>query len=105
MREVLRFDYGGAVSDVNEDKITGSGLEMSFWRTVNEECYAVSRSDILVPIDNAFVSFVFSGNRESAGVAYAGDYRVLSTSFPFESVKDKNVRAKLMGAIMRFLRR
>ena len=103
IRDVLRFDYGGSVADINEDMITGSGLEFGFRRTVNEECYAVSRPDILVPLDDAFVSFVFSGNRESAGVAYAGKYRVISSSFPFETVREESLRNKLMGAIMRFL--
>ena len=103
IREVLRFDYGGSMSDIGEELISGSGLELKIGRTVNEECYAVSRPDILVPLDNAFVSFIFDGNRESAGVAYSGDYRVLSTSFPFESVKGEDLRSKLMGAVMRFL--
>ena len=57
IREVLRLDYGGSVADVSEDVISGSGLSFSFWRKVNEKCYAVSRPDILVPIDDAFVSF------------------------------------------------
>ena len=103
IRDVLRFDYGGAVSDLSENCIIGSGLELEFCRTVNEECYAVSRPDILVPLDDAFVSFVFRGNRESAGVAYAGDYRVISASFPFETIKEEALREKLMGAVMRFL--
>lgn len=103
IRDVLRFDYGGSVSELNENCISGSGLEFSIARTVNERCYAVSRPDILVPLDDAFVSFVFNGNRESAGVAYAGNYRIISTSFPFETVSEEEQRDKLMGAIMRFL--
>lgn len=104
IRDVLRLDYGGSVSDLSECAVSGNGgKRFEIPRTVNEECYAVSRPDILVPIDDAFVSFVFSGSRESAGVAYAGDYRVLTTSFPFEAVKGDDERAELMGAIMRFL--
>ena len=103
IRDVLRLDYGGSVADVSENLISGSGLEFSFWRKVNERSYAVPRPDILVPIDDAFVSFVYSGNRESAGVAYAGQHRALSVSFPFESIVDREKRIKLMGAVMRFL--
>ena len=103
IREVLRFDYGGSVDDTSEDVISGSGLRIPFWRVVNEQCYAVSRPDILVPIDDAFVSFVYDGNRESAGVAYSGSYRTLSVSFPFEAIADRGKRIKLMGAVMRFL--
>ena len=105
IRKVLRVDYGGSMTDISENTITGSGLSLNFRRTVNEDCYAVARPDILVPVDNAFVSFVFDGSKQSAGVAYAGDYRVISTSFPFEAVTDPAVRNKLMGAVMRFLMR
>ena len=52
---------------------------------------------------NSFPSFVFDGSKESAGVAYAGDYRVISTSFPFEAIVDEHQRALLMGSVMRFL--
>ena len=104
IRDVLRFDYGGSVVDLSECEVAGSGMELEIPRKVNECCYAVSRPDILVPLDEAFVSFVFKGNRESAGVAYVGDYKVLSTSFPFETVSGEKNRAKLMGAVMRFLK-
>ena len=104
IRDLLHFDYGGTVTNLAESAVTGSGLRLTIPRKVNEECYAVSRPDILVPLDKAFVSFVFDGCKESAGVAYVGNgYRVLSTSFPFEAVQNSALRTKLMGAVMRFL--
>lgn len=104
VRDVLRCDYGGSLDDLSETGITGNASRVfRIQRTVNSECYAVSRPDILVPLDEAFVSFVFEGCRESVGVAYAGDYRVLSTSFPFEAVQGEEARSELMGGIMRFL--
>ena len=104
IREVLHFDYGGSMEDLSDDVISGSGLRFSIGRKVNEGCYAVSRPDVLVPVDGAFVSFIFSGSKESSGVAYSGSkYKVLSTSFPFETVQDDYQRSKLMGAVMRFL--
>ena len=106
MRDVLRCDYGGSIERLSGTGVVGnSGKVFRIPRTVNEECYAVSRPDILVPLDDAFVTFVFEDCRESAGVAYAGDYRVLSTSFPFESVRGVEARNELMGAVMRFLLR
>ena len=104
IRDLLHFDYGGTVADVADDVVAGSGLRLTVGRGVGSECYAVSRPDVLIPLDEAFVSFVFDGCKESAGVAYSGNgYRVLSTSFPFESVQNGLQRAKLMGAVMRFL--
>ena len=103
IREVLRLDYGGMMLDASENVVFGSGLDLPVRRKANEVCYAVPSSDILVPINNAFVSFIYKGNKKSAGVAYSGNYRVLSTAFPFESVADEKKREKLMGSIMRFL--
>ena len=104
IRDVLHYEYGGTVDDVSDDVISGSGLRFSVSRRVNEACYAVARPDVLVPVDGAFVSFIFAGSKNSAAVAYSGsDYSVLSASFPFESVLSPMQRAKLMGAIMRFL--
>lgn len=103
VRSLLKFEYGGSMHDISEDVVFGSNLSLPIYRTVNEECYAVSRPDILVPMKDAFVAFVYNKSKKSAGVAYVGKYRVLSTSFPFEAVADEQLRSYLMGAVMRFL--
>lgn len=103
IRSLLKFNYGGSMADVSENIVFGSNLSLPVYRTVSEECYAVPRPDILVPEKDAFVAFVFNKSKKSAGVAYAGKYRVLSTSFPFEAVADDTLRAYLMGAVLRFL--
>lgn len=76
---------------------------MAVNRGVSEHCYAVARPDILAPVGNSFVAFVYDKSRESAGVAYVDNYRVLATGFPFETILDDNIRAELMGAVMCFL--
>lgn len=104
IRDMLKFDYGGSVFNSAENTVFGSNLRIGIHRTVNEQSYAVPSPDILVPVGNAFVSFVYNGCKESAGVAYAGDkYRVLSTGFPFESIVSEQQRNQIMGAVMRFL--
>ena len=103
IRTLLKFEYGGSMVDVSEDKIFGSNLSLPVYRTVNEASYAVQRPDVLVPATDAFVAFVYEKSKKSAGVAYAGKYRVLATGFPFESVADEDMRRSLMGSVMRFL--
>lgn len=103
IHSLLKFEYGGSMADVSEDRIFGSNLSLPVYRTVNEECYAVQRPDVLVPAGDAFVAFVYEKSKKSAGVAYAGKYRVLATGFPFEAVADEGMRRSLMGAVMRFL--
>ena len=103
IRNVLKVDFGGTVNDVSENVIFGSNMRMQIERTVNGRCYAVPSPDILVPVDKAFISFVYNDCKESAGVAYAGKYRTICTSFPFETIDSEEQRIQLMGSIMRFL--
>ena len=103
IRNVLKFDYAGYVSDMSENVVFGSNLTLDVNRSMSSECYAVARPDILAPVGNSFVAFVFDKCRESAGVAYSDNYRVLVTSFPFETILKDGLRTELMGAVMRFL--
>ena len=103
IRNVLKFDYAGYVADLSEKTIFGSNLTFDVNRSMSDKCYAVSRPDILAPVGNSFVAFVFDNCRESAGIAFADNYRVLATSFPFETIVQENFRTELMGAVMRFL--
>lgn len=104
IRNVLHYDYAGSVHNLSECQVRGSGgMPFSIPRTANSESYAVARPDILAPVNGAFISFVFTKGLQSAGIAYAGDYRVISTTFPFETVEGEDKRAKLMAAIMKFL--
>lgn len=103
IRNVLKFDYGGCVADISEKSIFGSNLTFDVNRGISEKHYAVPSPDILAPVGNSFVAFVFDKCRESAGVAFADNYRVLATSFPFETIMQENMRMEIMGAVMRFL--
>ena len=104
IRDLLKFDYGGSVFNTAENVISGSNVYIGVHRALNEQSYAVPSPDILVPVGRAFVSFVYNGCKESAGVAYYDDnYRVLSTSFPFESIVSEQQRSQVMGAVLRFL--
>lgn len=104
VNNVLHFAYAGTTDDLSGDLVTGSGAKIRFSRKANEECYAVSRPDVLAPVGSkAFVSFVFDEDKQSAGVAYNGKYRVIATSIPFEAVSGEKQRVALIGAVMRYL--
>ena len=102
-KEVLHYDFNGVADELSGNLVTGSGAKMRFSRTLNEKCYAVPCPDELLPVGDAFVSFVFEDDRKSAGLAYKGKYKVIATSIPFEAVTSESQREKLMGAVMRFL--
>ncbi|MBR5476175.1 MAG: xanthan lyase [Bacteroidaceae bacterium] len=103
IRRWLKFDYGGSVFSVTENRVLGSNADFEILRSVNEQNYAVASPDILVPVGDAFIPFIYAGNKESAAVAYSGDYKVLSTSFPFEAIADEWQRNRVMKAVISFL--
>lgn len=70
----------------------------------NKESYHLERPDFLKPINNqSFVIGRFGSSRNAAGVAYSGSYKTCSLSIPFETIKEEEVRNKLMRSILTFL--
>lgn len=85
--------------------IQGSGLNWSIPRTLNEKTYAVTSPECLKPEGSAFTAFVYEDN-SSAAIAYAGkDYRTFMLGFPFESIREKDMRQMVMSMILRFLQK
>jgi len=69
----------------------------------NPLTYAVSRADRLTPADGAFAALAYSLSNASAAVAYNGnDYRTFVMGFPFESISDEALRAKIMASVLQF---
>lgn len=105
VRDVLHCEYAGSVTDISKTDIIGNkGVVFRIPRTVNEECYAVSCPDVLAPMKDSFVTFVYDGVGDNSGaaVAYNGKNRVVAASFPFEAIRGEEKRTELMGAVMRF---
>lgn len=103
IKSVLFYDYAGSCSNHLEKTISNNSISFQIPRTVNENSYSVSCPDIILPLSPAFPAFVFEGSKQCAGIAYKGQYSVLATSFPFESIQSETQRTQLMGAILRFL--
>ena len=102
--EVLKYRYDGSAHADTTDYVNGLNLQFLISRRPNARQYAVQSPDALQPSHPlAFSAFAYGGG-QGAGVAYAGkDYRVIAMGFPFESITDETVRAKAMGAILKFL--
>ena len=93
-------DYRGASGQVN-----GLGTTFSFYRQLNEQHYAATRTDVLMPAiqGTAFPTMVYADGT-SAAVAYGGqDYRAFTMGFPFECITDKGLRQAIMQGILNYL--
>jgi hypothetical protein len=66
--------------------------------------YTVEAADALEPIDSTAITLMrYSENNMSAGVAYRGDYAVLSLGFPFETVLEQEMRDIIMMRTINYL--
>jgi hypothetical protein len=88
--------------------LTNQKSMFTFWNKPNEESYVVESPDAIDPADDcAYTAFRYTENNMSAGVVFKGNgtdnWRTVVLGFPFESVKDTNVRDNIMQKILDFL--
>lgn len=102
--QVLKYGFQSSLRDTRSGQITGLGRNFNIPRLLNEKTYAVTAPDCIVPVDNAFPVFVYQPGRQSAGIAYKGNYRTFVLGFPFESIEGESNRATVMAAILQFFR-
>ena len=103
IKDVLKVRFEETNNDLNEG-VSGMGMAFNFYRLLNEQHYAATHTDILMP-DNekAFPAMVYH-NGTSAAVAYkGGDYNAFVMGFPFECIKEKEAKASIMRGILNFL--
>lgn len=75
----------------------------NYFNTLNSESYVVESPDAIEPAqEDAFTLFRYSENNLSAGVIYQGKYKTCVLGFPFESIKGKEERERLMNAVLTF---
>lgn len=103
MNNILKFDYSGSVKNKNITRIIGLNREVSIPRKLNKETYAVTKPEVLLPIQNSFTTLIYDTSNESAGIAYRGSYNVFALGFPFESILNPKDRAAIMSSILYFL--
>lgn len=99
---ILKYGYQSSLQDTRSDRIKGLGLTLSIPRLPNEQMYAVTTPDCIVPVAPAFSVFTYSPGNQSAGIAYKGDYRTFVMGFPFESIHSESDRATVMAAALKF---
>ena len=104
LADVLKCDFGGTDTDnLQRDSIRGMGTEFQFYRHLNEQHYAATHPDILMPIAPAYSAMLYADDY-SACVAYDGaDYRAFTMGFPFECIESERMRQSLMRGILNFL--
>ena len=103
LADVLKVECPTTYRDVS-GQVSGLGLTFSFHHQLNEQHYAATRTDVLMPADTqAFPAMVYA-NGTSAAVAYGGqDSHAFTMGFPFECITDRPTRTALMNGILNYL--
>lgn len=104
-QDVFKYQFGA--EHRNDSSLAGAyGMNrtVNFPTALNAHCYAVSSSDIIVAVSDAFTAMVYTDTNESAAVAYKGPgYHTFSMAFPFEAITDATDREHIMASVLRFL--
>lgn len=100
--KILKYGYQSSLADKTSNRINGLGRTITIPRLPNENSYAVTTPDCIVPVAPAFPVFVYSPGNQSAGIAYKGSYRTFVLGFPFESIQSETDRASIMAGILGF---
>lgn len=100
--KILKYGYQSSLTDKTSNRINGLGRTITIPRLPNENSYAVTTPDCIVPVAPAFPVFVYSPGNQSAGIAYKGNYRTFVLGFPFESIQSETDRASIMAGILGF---
>lgn len=102
-QNILKFKTSGRVQANQIQTVTGMNTSCSLYNQLNEEHYATTWVDCITPTHDSFAVMLYN-NQVSAGIAYAGrDYRCMALGFPFECIKEDQIRDQMMAAILKFL--
>ncbi len=103
LTDVLNVRFENTNNDLSE-VVSGLGLKFDVYRILNEQHYAASHTDVLMPSNvQAFPAMAYS-NGTSAAVACKGSrYNTFVMGFPFECIKDDDTKARVMRGILNFL--
>ncbi len=107
-KNVLKYkwmtDYAGADGSVKAcPNSFGFSGKYTFSHTLNDKMYIVESPDGLVPADkDARTIFRYTDNNVSAGVAYSGEYKVVTLGFPIEALEAEEQIDRIIGETVKF---
>ena len=106
LASVLKVSCEGVYSH-RPSTVGGLGMNFDIYREPNEHHYAAHHTDVLMPavagVSEIFPAMVYADGT-SAAVAYQGvTYRSFVMGFPFECIREREARNKVMYGILKFL--
>lgn len=103
LSQLLHVKHTGTVREYNST-VTGLQQTVKVINTLNEHHYATIQSDVIQPMDDAFVAMQYA-DKQTAAVAYHGIVKTFAMGFPFECIENDTQKATVMRGILEFLTR
>lgn len=101
-QNILKYTYGKSMSDTPSGDINGLKRTFTLPRLPNEQTYAVTAPECILPTAPAFTVLTYADGNQSAAIAYRGNYRTFVMGFPLESIRQETARNALMASILQF---
>lgn len=102
-QNILKYKTSGRVQATQIEGVQGMNTECTLYNRLNEEQYATTWVDCITPTHDSFAVMLYN-NQVCAATAYAGrDYRCMAMGFPFENIREEQIREKMMAGILKFL--
>ena len=100
--QTLKCSFGGQYRGTS-NSVEGLGTHINYYNTLNEDHYAATSADILMPLPSAYAVMRYADGHDAA-VAYKGsDYRSFTMGFPFECIQDPQQQGSIMRGILNYL--
>ncbi len=104
LQSTLKTSLSATYRTEQSGEITGMGTSLSIYNQLNSRHYAVTTADVLTTTDGTAFPAMLYGNGTAAAIAYPGtDYRCFTMGFPFECIRERDKRLKIMAAILQFI--
>ena len=99
-KEVLGIGWSGSTEDGYENAVKGLGGTYYLNTESGSEMYRLRHPDIIEPCDDVTPIFAYADSRYCAGVAKRG---IVTTGFPFESIKGEKQRTRIISSLIDYL--
>ncbi len=108
--QVLHVKFRGNATTCNGEintkptKFAQKRIKLSFNTLASEKIYSVEYPEVVAPNGSGTITALqYAGDRESAAVAYKGDYSTFVMGFPYETIVDESERRALLSEILNWL--
>ncbi len=102
LNDVLKCSADGSYRAPN-DSITGMGTSFLYYNRLNEQHYASTSSNVLLPVEPAYPAMLYGDGRVACTAYQGNDYKCITMGFPFECITDRQKRNAIMQGLLKFL--